>query len=109
MGRTGDIRVTKIAIEPVWWLPGVAERLARPSTRITCRLHDECSGSDVFSSDLCTCRPYLAFGVEEAVRQAQQGGLRAVNYNRKEGRAVVKLLVYGARSQAASGTGSSPI
>ena len=155
LGRTGDIRVTKIAIEPVWWLPGVAERLglpeqalrqalftvtdgmypallsrperkvflppiggtsvylfgdparlARPSTRITCRIHDECSGSDVFGSDLCTCRPYLAFGVEEAVRQAQQGGLGAVVYNRKEGRAlgeVVKLLVYNARGQAAAG------
>ena len=24
--EAGDVRVTKIAIEPVWWLPGVAER-----------------------------------------------------------------------------------
>ena len=152
---TGDIRVTKIAIEPVWWLPGVAARLglaetdlrealfrctdgmypaliedpARkvflppiggtsvylfgaasrldvPATKITCRVHDECSGSDVFGSDICTCRPYLAFGVEEAIRAAQTGGLGVVVYNRKEGRAlgeVVKLLVYNARARSVSG------
>jgi GTP cyclohydrolase II len=152
---SGDIRVTKIAIEPVWWLPGIADRLrlkeddlrqtlfrctdgmypaliddparkvflppiggtsvylfgdaARigdPSIKITCRVHDECSGSDVFGSDICTCRPYLAFGVEEAVRTAQSGGLGVVVYNRKEGRAlgeVIKLLVYNARSRSAGG------
>ncbi len=146
----GDIRVTKIAIEPVWWLPGVAARLGLDEavlrdglyrytdgmypalqtdpdrkvflppiggvsvylfgspallgdrrTKVTCRIHDECSGSDVFGSDLCTCRPYLAFGVEEAIRSAQAGGLGVVAYNRKEGRAlgeVVKLLVYNARA-----------
>ena len=22
----GDVRVTKAAVEPVWWLPGIAER-----------------------------------------------------------------------------------
>ena len=155
LGRSGDIKVTKIAIEPVWYLPGVADRLGlaetdlrealfkvtdgmypalvekpdrkvflppiggtsvylfgdlarlhRPSTSITCRVHDECSGSDVFGSDLCTCRPYLAFGVEQAIRGAQAGGLGVVVYNRKEGRAlgeVVKLLVYNARGQAATG------
>lgn len=153
--RAGDIRVTKIAIEPVWWLPGVAARLglaetelrealfrctdgmypalvedpARkvflppiggtsvylfgapsrlrdPTTRISCRVHDECSGSDVFGSDICTCRPYLAFGVEEAIRTAQTGGLGIVVYNRKEGRAlgeVVKLLVYNARARSVNG------
>jgi GTP cyclohydrolase II len=151
----GDIRVTKIAIDPVWWLPGVAARLGLEErdlrealfrctdgmypaliedtnrkvflppiggtsvylfgsstglgsarTKIACRIHDECSGSDVFGSDLCTCRPYLAFGVEEAIRAAQSGGLGVIVYNRKEGRAlgeVVKLLVYNARSRAATG------
>lgn len=151
----GDIRVTKIAIEPVWWLPGIADRLgltetdlrqtlfrctggmypalledpARkvflppiggtsvylfgdtnrvgdPKAKVTCRVHDECSGSDVFGSDICTCRPYLAFGVEEAVRAAQTGGLGVVVYNRKEGRAlgeVVKLLVYNARARSIGG------
>ena len=151
----GDIRVTKIAIEPVWWLPGIAarlgleetilretlfrctdgmypalrddpdrsvflppiggtsvylfgaaSRLGDPQIKVTCRVHDECSGSDVFGSDICTCRPYLAFGVEEAIRTAQSGGLGVVVYNRKEGRAlgeVVKLLVYNARARAVSG------
>lgn len=155
LARSGAIKVTKIAIDPVWWLPGVAQRVgvseqrlrqalcavtdgmypalqSRPdrkvflppiggtsvylfgdparlhhlNTYVACRIHDECSGSDVFGSDICTCRPYLAFGVEEAIRSAQQGGLGVVIYNRKEGRAlgeVVKLLVYNARRRAAGG------
>ena len=155
LSRAGDIQVTKIAIEPVWWLPGVARRLGLaedelrqalvsctggmypdlverpdlkvflppiggtsvylfgdpaglgdPSVKVACRVHDECSGSDVFGSDLCTCRPYLAFGVEACVRMAQAGGLGVVAYNRKEGRAlgeVVKLLVYNARRRAEAG------
>jgi GTP cyclohydrolase II len=60
----------------------------------------------VFGSDICTCRPYLAFGVEEAIRAAQAGGLGVVIYNRKEGRAlgeVVKLLVYNARARSVTG------
>lgn len=28
----------------------------------TVRVHDECNGSDVFGSDICTCRPYLVHG-----------------------------------------------
>ncbi|HSU04422.1 MAG TPA: GTP cyclohydrolase II, partial [Acetobacteraceae bacterium] len=152
---TADVRVTKIAIEPVWHLPGVARRfgisttdlrrglfeqtggmfpelvtrpdldvflppiggmsvylfgdpklLGRPETRIACRIHDECNGSDVFGSDICTCRPYLAHGVEVAVETAQQGGLGVVVYNRKEGRAlgeVTKFLVYNARKRQAGG------
>ena len=150
-----DIAVTKIAIEPVWYLPGIAARLgldetamrqalvdqsggmypdlvSRPDlklflppiggtsvyifgnpallgqrqTRITCRVHDECNGSDVFGSDLCTCRPYLIHGIEECIRGAQGGGVGLVVYNRKEGRAlgeVMKLLVYNARQRAAQG------
>ena len=31
--------------------------LAFRSTLTTCRVHDECNGSDVFGSDICTCRP----------------------------------------------------
>lgn len=150
----GDILVTKIAIEPVWWLPGLARRLglsevalrrglvehtggmypaltARPDidlfmppiggtsvylfgdparlssgAPVTCRLHDECNGSDVFGSDLCTCRPYLGFAAEECVRAAQNGGIGVLVYNRKEGRAlgeVVKYLVYNARPRGARG------
>lgn len=56
----------------------------------------------VFGSDICTCRPYLIFGVEEAVKEAQNGGSGVVIYFRKEGRAlgeVTKYLVYNARKR----------
>ncbi len=151
----GGLHVTKIAIEPVWFLPGLArrlgldeaamrkalvacsggmypdlverpdlklflppmggvsvylvgdpKRLGDPATRIACRIHDECNGSDVFGSDLCTCRSYLAYGVEDCVRTAQDGGLGIIVYNRNEGRAlgeVVKYLVYNARPRASQG------
>jgi GTP cyclohydrolase II len=152
---SGDLRVTKIAIEPVWQLPGVARRLGvpqaalrralfehtggmfpdlitrpdldvflppiggttvylfgdparlgQPETRIACRVHDECNGSDVCGSDICTCRPYLAHGIEVCTRMAQSGGIGAVVYNRKEGRAlgeVTKFLVYNARKRQEGG------
>ena len=29
----------------------------------------QCNGSDVFGSDICTCRPYLIYGIEEAVKE----------------------------------------
>ena len=48
----------------------------------------QCNGSDVFCSDICTCRPYLTFGIEEAVKEAQKGGSGVVIYFRKEGRAL---------------------
>ncbi len=150
----GMVRVTKIAIEPVWHLPTLAARLGLgeadlrralvtqtggmypalmdrseievflppiggtslyifgdPSrlgtdAPVTCRLHDECSGSDVFGSNICTCRPYLTFGIEACIREAQGGGIGIIVYNRKEGRAlgeVVKYLVYNARLRAVGG------
>ena len=151
----GDVRVTKAAIDPVWWLPGMAARfkvrepalrralfeqtggmfpelvtrpdlkvflppiggmtlyffgdvaqLGKPETRVACRVHDECNGSDVFGSDICTCRPYLAHGIEVCIEMAQQGGVGLVVYNRKEGRAlgeVTKFLVYNARKRQAGG------
>jgi GTP cyclohydrolase II len=151
----GDVRVTKIAIEPVWQLAGVARRfgisetemrralfehtggmfpelvtrpdigvflppiggttvylfgdthkLGKRETVIACRIHDECNGSDVFGSDICTCRPYLAHGIEVCVETAQQGGVGLVVYNRKEGRAlgeVTKFLVYNARKRQEGG------
>ena len=147
--------VTKIAIEPVWWLPGVARRfkvseadlrralfeetggmypelvtrsdievflppiggqtlyilgdpraLADPSITLTARVHDECNGSDVFGSDICTCRPYLTHAIEECIRGAQQGGVGLIAYSRKEGRAlgeVTKFLVYNARKRQVGG------
>ena len=147
--------VTKIAVEPVWWLPGVAERfkvaeselrralfeetggmypelvtrsdlevflppiggqtlyifgdvrdLANPEVTLTARVHDECNGSDVFGSDICTCRPYLTHSLEECIRGAQAGGVGLIAYSRKEGRAlgeVTKFLVYNARKRQLGG------
>lgn len=62
--------------------------MSDPDARLALRVHDECNGSDVFGSDICTCRPYLIFGVEEAVKEAQAGGSGVVIYFRKEGRAL---------------------
>ncbi|HEY0835592.1 MAG TPA: GTP cyclohydrolase II [Azospirillum sp.] len=152
---TGDARVTKIAIEPVWFLPGVAKRfgiaesalrrglfehtggmfpelvtrsdlkvflppingltvyilgdvaaVGDPARTLACRVHDECNGSDVFGSDICTCRPYLTHGIEECIRTAQEDGVGLIVYNRKEGRAlgeVTKFLVYNARKRQPGG------
>lgn len=151
----GSLSAVKIAIDPVWYLPGIAERFAvaeqtlrrilfeqtagmfpelvtrpdlkvflppiggttvylfgdvtrlnDPTTRIACRVHDECNGSDVFGSDICTCRPYLLHGIEECARMGQDGGLGIIVYNRKEGRAlgeVTKFLVYNARKRQDGG------
>ena len=151
LNNMGDVRVTKVAVEPVWYLPGVAERfgveegllrralfehtggsypelvtrpdikvflppiggctayiygppsrVSDPNFRLALRVHDECNGSDVFQSDICTCRPYLTFGIEEAIKEAQSGGSGVVIYFRKEGRAlgeVVKYLVYNSRKR----------
>ena len=79
--------------------------MSDPNVRLALRVHDECNGSDVFGSDICTCRPYLIFGVEEAVKEAQQGGSGVVIYFRKEGRAlgeVTKYLVYNARKMVST-------
>ena len=156
---SGDCVVTKAAIEPAWYLPGVAKRfgvdeaelrhtlfeetagmypelvtrgdlevflppiggqtayvfgdpkhLADPSVTLTARVHDECNGSDVFGSDICTCRPYLTHAIEECIRGAQAGGVGLVVYCRKEGRAlgeVTKFLVYNARKRQAGGDSAS--
>ena len=67
---------------------GDVSKMSDPNVRLALRVHDECNGSDVFGSDICTCRPYLIFGVEEAVKEAQSGGSGVVIYFRKEGRAL---------------------
>ena len=157
--ENGSISVVKIAIDPVWYLPGIADRfgttendlrralfeqtagmfpelvtrpdlqvflppiggatiylfgdvarLNDPRTQITCRVHDECNGSDVFGSDICTCRPYLIHGIEECAHAGQTGGLGIIMYNRKEGRAlgeVTKFLVYNARKRQEGGDAAS--
>jgi GTP cyclohydrolase II len=151
----GSIVVVKAAVEPVWYLPGVAQRfgcsetdlrrtifehtggmfpelvtrndlhvllppiggmtiymfgdvesISDPTKPLAARVHDECNGSDVFGSDICTCRPYLTHGIEECVRTAQSGGAGVIVYNRKEGRAlgeVTKFLVYNARKRQEGG------
>ncbi len=85
---------------------GEIEALTDARRKLTCRVHDECNGSDVFGSDICTCRPYLTHGIEEATREAQAGGVGLIVYNRKEGRAlgeVTKFLVYNARKRQEGG------
>ena len=151
----GDLVVTKAAIEPVWYLPGIAKRfnisegelrralfeqtggmfpelvtrsdlevflppiggltvyifgdiaaITDPNKPLAVRVHDECNGSDVFGSDICTCRPYLVHGIEVCVQTAQSGGAGIIIYFRKEGRAlgeVTKFLVYNARKRQQGG------
>ncbi|KAI2641799.1 putative GTP cyclohydrolase II [Hypomontagnella submonticulosa] len=161
LNAEGELAVTKFAVEPVWYLPGVAERfgidegvlrrslfehtggsypelitrgdikvflppignsaltqrilmvdtdnfqggltvycfgdpakMSDEKCRLALRIHDECNGSDVFGSDICTCRPYLIFGIEEAVKEAQNGGSGVVIYFRKEGRALGEVTKY---------------
>jgi GTP cyclohydrolase II len=151
----GSLVVTKAAIDPVWYLPGIAQRLhvkesdlrhilfqqtggmfpelvtrpdlhvflppiggntvyiigdvaaiTDPDKPLAVRVHDECNGSDVFGSDICTCRPYLVHGIEVCVQTAQAGGAGVIVYLRKEGRAlgeVTKFLVYNARKRQEGG------
>ncbi len=85
---------------------GEMDRIAEPGSELTVRVHDECNGSDVFGSDICTCRPYLIQGIEECIKTAQRGGAGVIVYNRKEGRAlgeVTKFLVYNARKRQVGG------
>jgi GTP cyclohydrolase II len=85
---------------------GNTAHLGDPSRKLACRVHDECNGSDVFGSDICTCRPYLAHGIEVCIAAAQKGGVGVIVYSRKEGRAlgeVTKFLVYNARKRQEGG------
>ncbi|MCV7321899.1 GTP cyclohydrolase II [Mycolicibacterium confluentis] len=88
------------------YLFGSPRDLSDPSVELTARVHDECNGSDVFGSDICTCRPYLTHAIEECIQGAQRGGVGLVAYSRKEGRAlgeVTKFLVYNARKRQSGG------
>ncbi|KAF9073949.1 cyclohydrolase [Rhodocollybia butyracea] len=168
-----EVNVSKAAVDPIWYLPGVADRfgisesllrralfedtggmypelitrpdikvflppiggltvyifgnpsfLRDPSKILTLRVHDECNGSDVFGSDICTCKPYLVYAIEECIRTAQgrhpdqiqaerervkqsggsevdvnnvekgAEGVGAVVYFRKEGRALGEVTKY---------------
>ncbi|KJA13488.1 hypothetical protein HYPSUDRAFT_209498 [Hypholoma sublateritium FD-334 SS-4] len=67
------------------------------SKELAVRVHDEytsdlkCGGPDVFVSDICTCKPYLMYAIEECIRGAQKGGVGVVVYFRKLS---VKYFVY---------------
>ncbi len=103
----GDLEVLlpPIGGATVYMIGDVAS-IADPRKPLAVRVHDECNGSDVFGSDICTCRPYLTHGIEECVRTAQEGGSGVIVYNRKEGRAlgeVTKFLVYNARKRQDGG------
>merc|ERR1712176_360983 len=79
---------------------GDARKIRDPTTETVVRVHDECIGSDVFGSDICSCRPYLIFALRQAVECARRGGVGIVVYFRKEGRSlgeVIKFRVYNAR------------
>ena len=85
---------------------GDVRKIRDPSTEIAVRVHDECIGSDVFGSDICTCRPYLIFALRHAIECAQRGGVGLVIYFRKEGRSlgeVIKFRVYNARTNQEGG------
>jgi len=88
------------------YIVGDLAAITDPDRPLTVRVHDECNGSDVFGSDICTCRPYLVHGLEECIATAQQGGAGLIVYFRKEGRAlgeVTKFLVYNARKRQEGG------
>ena len=85
---------------------GDVRKVRDPATEIAVRVHDECIGSDVFGSDICTCRPYLIFAMRHAIECAQRGGVGLVIYFRKEGRSlgeVIKFRVYNARTNQVGG------
>lgn len=88
------------------YIIGPLAALTDASRPLAVRVHDECNGSDVFGSDICTCRPYLAHGIEVCVQTAQAGGAGVIVYYRKEGRGlgeVTKFLVYNARKRQVGG------
>ena len=85
---------------------GDISKLQDRTTEVAVRVHDECSGSDVFGTDICTCRPYLIFALQAAVQCAQRGGVGLIIYFRKEGRSlgeVTKFRVYNARKRQQGG------
>lgn len=89
----------------VYFIGDIA-KLNDPATEVAVRVHDECSGSDTFGTDICTCRPYLVYALLGAVQCAQRGGVGIIIYFRKEGRSlgeVTKFRVYNARKRQPGG------
>lgn len=65
----------------VYFIGDIA-KLNDPATEVAVRVHDECSGSDTFGTDICTCRPYLVYALLGAVQCAQRGGVGIIIYFR---------------------------
>lgn len=85
---------------------GDVTKIPDPNSQIAVRVHDECNGSDVFGTDICTCRPYLMYAMRKAITKAQEGGVGIIIYFRKEGRSlgeVTKFRVYNARKHQEGG------
>lgn len=85
---------------------GDLNAITNPQKPVAVRCHDECSGSDVFGTDICSCRPYLVYAIQGCVEAAQEGGVGIICYFRKEGRAlgeVTKFRVYNARKYQEGG------
>jgi len=80
---------------------GPTQYLSDPSKKLAVRVHDACSGSDIFGSDICTCRPYLLHGIEECIKMAQNGGVGLVVYFQKEGRTGRGHQILGLQCQEA--------
>jgi GTP cyclohydrolase II len=88
------------------YIIGNVEKLKDPNVNISLRSHDECNGSDVFGTDICTCRPYLIYAIQCAVECAKAGGIGIIIYSRKEGRAlgeIIKYRVYNQRKNQEGG------
>lgn len=66
----------KIFLPPIGGLTiyiwGDPDTIPDEDIELTCRVHDECNGSDVFGSDICTCRPYLTHAIEECIKTARK-------------------------------------
>ncbi len=148
LNDNGTINVTKIAIEPVWYIPSIARyygteesafreglyhglgksnpdllktdlrvflpsieettvyiigdfsKVGDPAVTHAARTHDKCASSDVHGATICSCRPALMWGYEEAIRVAQDGGIGIIVATGLEGRGhgvISKNLVYNAR------------
>lgn len=85
---------------------GDIKKLRDSNTEISVRIHDACLNSDCFRGTICTCAPYLMWGIEECIKTAQRGGVGLIFYFRKEGRAlgeVIKFRVYNARKNRKEG------
>lgn len=88
---------------------GDITKLGKAETEVAVRVHDSCCGSDVFGTDICTCRPYLVFAIQACIDCAKRGGVGVVVYFQKEGRGlgeVTKYRVYNARKNQDGGDSS---